>query len=114
MSVPQDKQQVISNQMVPRKPEKHRPSLDWHLTSKHEDDSHLQENNVEGILNVVGIDMVVLFFPFNCLSHCKTNFMQNCQSDDDGLIVIVTGPFSKYPNIMISLVPVWPLPLAQV
>jgi hypothetical protein len=63
MNVPQDKKQVISNQMVPRKPEKHRPSLDWRLTSKHEDGSHLQEKNVEGILNVVDIDMVLLFSP---------------------------------------------------
>ncbi len=63
MNVPQDKKQVISNQMVPKKLEKHWPSLDWYLTFKYEDDSHLQENDMEAILNVVGMDMVLLSSP---------------------------------------------------
>ncbi len=110
MNVPQDKKQVISNHMVQKKT-RETPTFTWPPNMR---TTLICKRTIWKVSLMLLASTWSFFLPVHLSFSLQNNVMRNCQSDEDGLIIISTRPFFKYPNIMISLVLVWPVPLAPV
>jgi hypothetical protein len=68
MDVPREEKASISNQMGSKKFREEKNLHKWQLASKHEDNSHLQQN-MEGVPDVVHIELLEALSPISTLQQ---------------------------------------------